>query len=650
MAHDRSGPRGRQPTLEAFEIGKGKSMSQDTSAKAAKRRAKIEEGSVPLVESVEGDSVQDRVASRKWTAKQIAVVLFCLLAIYSPAMMLYKVHANSVDVPFWDEWDYVKMFREVSEGEIPLTQFLLSTAGEHKVAGQVLLSIAGWQITGMREPLIMTFNWLLGVGFCLLAALITRRAFPGGIQAWVALATASFLLFNPAAYQPWLWAIPTVYLLIPLLFFSGVAVIQSKWSLSRRIAVCGAVAFIGSFTLGSGVLLWGLFPAVWLLYATRSDIFSVRTGLALYLALLVLTGLVFISAGMHTTAPAAPGTGISDLAAFFFTYTGNFVALSAEAAPVSQAQFVGLALVVFFAVISWLATRVYRNRPEFKGVAVWILLGFYSIVAGLLITWARIGFGVKYPLEASRYIVASCFLPLACLVLATILLVYYVQHLSSNAMAYSAVLACTAILVATIFSIRLLQTQRAYDMMTHSYFHQLRGKVAVAAANYIHLPTYSGIFPKNDFPQFLRSVRFLNARKWLHPTIWDETFLKEAASKPPNASYGNIDKADRTAGKTTLAGWAYLVDRAERPHAIFALAVKAGSTPHLVGVVFPSTLRQDIYERFHNFEALSTGWSMDVPEWELNDPLARIVCFAYDANSGSVYRVSGEVSGNHLQP
>ena len=245
-------------------------MSQDTSAKAAKRRAKIDEGAVPLVESVEGDSVQDRVASRKWTAKQIAVVLLCLLAIYSPAMMLYKVHANSVDVPFWDEWDYVKMFREVSEGEISLTQFLLSTAGEHKVAGQVLLSIAGWYTTGMHGPITMTFNWLLGVVFCVLAALITRGFSSGSLAHWVALAATSFLLFNPAAYQLWLWALPTVYLLIPLLFFIGVAIIQSKWPLSTRMAVCGALAFAGSFMLGSGVLLWVLFPAVWLLYERRA--------------------------------------------------------------------------------------------------------------------------------------------------------------------------------------------------------------------------------------------------------------------------------------------------------------------------------------------------------------------------------------------
>jgi len=585
-----------------------------------------------------------------WELKTVFILFICLLSIYSPALMLYKIHANGVNVPFWDEWDYVNMFRAFSEGDITLGQLLLSNVGEHKVVGQVVFSIVGWQLTGMQIPILLTFNWLLGISFCVLAALITRRAFPQGIQPLVTFAAASFLLFNPVAYQPWLWSIAPVYLLIPLMFFIGVVTIQSSIPLSARIAICGILAFAGSFTLGSGLLLWVLFPAVLLFHTTKTAVLSSRWGSAVFLVLALLTGSIFFSATQHfhTAVPKA-SAGIKDLASFFLAYTGNLVALSSETVPMFHAQFMGLVLILFFTAVSSLAVLVYRNRPEFRVVFVWILLGLYGIIAGMLIAWARIGFGVRYPLEASRYVVASSFLPLACMVLATTLLAYYFSRVTLHVAPFSWLVAFTAIIVAAIVWVRFLQTPRAFDMMTHSYFHQLRGKVAVSSVNYAAFPTYQGIFPRDNFQEFARSVRFLNARGWLHPTIWDDAFLKRVASKPPDVSYGYVDRADMANGKATVTGWAYLTNRQERPHAIIALAIKTGVAPRFVGLAVPSGLRHDVYKKYGNGEALSTGWSIEIPEAELKDPLEKVIFSVYDAANGDAFRFPGELSGSHLR-
>ena len=239
----------------------------------------------------------------------------------------------------------------------------------------------------------------------------------------------------------------------------------------------------------------------------------------------------------------------------------------------------------------------------------------------------------------------AVFLRAACVVLATMLLIHYVRELPTQAHSYSVVLACTAVLVATIVSARGLQTPRTDGLMTHSYFHQLRGKVAVAAVNYIPLPTYRGIFPKDDFAAFARAARFLNARKWLHPAIWDQTFLTQATARRADSSYGLVEKATPSGDKVTLSGWAYLAEQQERPHAIIALSLRSGSAPRLLGITFPAGLRQDVFDRFRNFEALSTGWSLEVPASEAVDPLSRIVCFAYDANIGMAYQFPGTTSG-----
>lgn len=604
-----------------------------------------------LVNEDGNTSVLAHSTARIWGVKKLLILLICLLSIYSPAVILYEIHTNSVNVPFWDEWDYVSTFRAFSEGDITLSQLLLSNVGEHKVVGQIVFSIVGWHLTEMRTPITLTLNWLLGISFCALSALITRRAFPQGIQPWIALAAASFLLFNPAAYQPWLWSIAPVYLLIPLIFFAGVATIQSDIPLSARIALCGLFAFAGSFTLGSGLLLWVLFPAVLLFHTTKSTVLSSRWGLGIFLALAVLTGGIFLIAtqNFQTTVPKA-SIGIKDFVSFFLAYTGNLVALSSETVPMFHAQFMGLVLVTFFVVVSSLAVLVYRTRPELGVVFAWILLGLYGVIAGMLIAWARIGFGVRYPLEASRYVVASSFLPLACVVLATVLLCYYLPRATSYVTPYSWLVAFTAIIVAAIVWVRFLQTPRAHDMMAHSYFHQLRGKVAVASVNYAVFPTYQGIFPRDNFQEFARSVRFLNKRKWLHPAIWDGAFFEQVASRTPSISYGHADKADILDGKVTITGWAYLADRRERPHAIIALAIKTGAAPRFVGLAVPSGLRHDIYKKYGNGEALSTGWSIEIPEAELKDPLERVIFSVYDAVNGDAFRFPGELSGHQLRP
>jgi hypothetical protein len=126
--------------------------------------------------------------------------------------------------------------------------------------------------------------------------------------------------------------------------------------------------------------------------------------------------------------------------------------------------------------------------------------------------------------------------------------------------------------------------------------------------------------------------------------------MKTAVETGPSPSYGRIEKANMAAGKVVLSGWAYLADRQERPHAVFALSVKPGASPRLIAVAFPEGLRQDIFERFHNFEALSTAWSTEVPEAELVDPLSSIICFAYNANTGAAHRLAGELSAKQLRP
>ena len=561
--------------------------------------------------------------------------------------MLQDILQYSVNTFFWDQWGFLQVFYDYDEGRKSIGDMLAYGFAGHRMSALLLSSFALWKLTSMNHLLLAILNWVLAITCAVLALQNTRiPGRPLRLASYAALAASCFYLFNPAGYQVWLWSLLPGHLLIPLFLLFGIRCTQSGWSLQVRIVTCAVVALIGSFTLGSGLLLWGLFAVVLLANSSIAELCKERMALGIYAGLGAVTALAYDLGAAFSHNPG-PSAGLNAFAGFFLAYTGNLVALSVADAPIRLAQYAGSALLVFFSITAFIALRIYRKTPAFGVVVGWICVGLFSIFSGMLATLGRHSFGLEYAFT-SRYVVSSALLPVACVALSVVTLEKFWDEPRAQSYGYSLLLSLLTILLFTSAVFRGLQTQRAEELMRHSYFWQVGGKVALASVNVMEMPQFQNIFPHTGHAEFKALANFANQRGWLHPALWDSRYIDAlgSAKRTGLLEYGQLERSAAIGGKLQVSGWAWLVDRQERPHAIIVVGTKTGSAAQILSIVFPGVHRPDIQERIGKPQALVTGWSAELPLAQIAGQGYRLRCFAYDAISGQAHLLGGERSAD----
>jgi hypothetical protein len=575
--------------------------------------------------------------------KNIALPLLAAgISVFCAGWVLIHIRRYGVSIPFWDEWDYVRTMRALSNGELSWPRLLVLRSGEHQIFSMFAYSAAAWHLTHLHLKTVMVWNWCIAASFCVLAALITWRGSAGDKAiAWFTLGASSFLVFNPGGYQVMLWGLPPVYSLLSLSFLIGVCLAQSTLPAGVKIIGAGLVCLFASFVLGNGLLFWIALPAILLLHddfrylrKSRGSVFVF--GLLLGLA---IAGYVVGFATHSGSTPGGSGWNVIGIGLFFLALTGNFVSLSTIPQPVHLAQAAGALILLLFAVAAPAALRG-RTVGQRRIALVWALFGLFWLLSGLLAASARQTFGTAYALDASRYVTESSFFLLATLVLAVLALRDSPVKLSSFLVPAVAILLLAAIVC------RYPQTGTANAAMENSYYSQLLGKTAADGAGLLELPAFRNIFPGTSFAEFESDVRFLNSQGWLRPAMWDERFLRHLNDATSNSFCGRADSVTRTSKSVNLQGWGYLPNRSQRAHAVIIAGFEAGQIPKILGVASVGGERPDVAAALRLSDALSTGWTIDLPLAAFDTHRYVLQSFAYDAETGETC----EMPGGHLPP
>lgn len=580
---------------------------------------------------------------RRAHAQHFAVVALAVvvLAACSLAILLNTIRYG-VNVPFWDEWSWVAELRDFHHGTKSWLDLLTASSGEHLVATQILYVALAWHITAMNLRTVMMLNWSVALGFCILSAWLTARELGyRSIIPWVVLGASGFLVFNPAAYQLWLWAFPPVYVIPYFLLVIGVLVIQSRLGHGTKLLAAGLLAIAGTFTGGNGLLLWLVLPALFCRYHGVRALKTCRAhGIAFGALLCIVAAAYFVLVSGAYKSPAPPGTcSGAAIAWFFLAYTGNLVSLSLSPHPVFLAQGLGVLLIALFSAALYYEFHLAASLARRRVALIWALVGGLSLFSGVPVAFMRCSFGPSYPLEASRYALASAFFPIAVVVLSAMALEDLTSDGRLRLKPYSLVLSLLSVVAFIALSARYQQTQRAEALVQNTRFSELEGKVAALALTEVSLPAYRQIFPREDHAEFASSVEFLNRKGWLHPPLWGRDFVRSLPAGEDDQRAGYLDKAEFGKTGLELTGWAYLPDRRERAHGVIITASAAGETPKIVGVTFTSQPRPDVYAAVRGPDAFATGWTISIPRDRLPAGAAHVIirCYGYDAETGRAH-------------
>ena len=334
-------------------------------------------------------------------------VIWCIAGLAAAVSTFAYVSSYAVDLPFWDEWEFVHLFEAIDTGDAGLAE-LLAFHNEHRIiiprACAILLAWAT-QYDTVAQSLFTVLHMSVMLLYAYLAVRRSERLRFGLAPVWFVLVAWLLLSWRQAENLLWGFQIgltmPLTFTFIAM-FHLHVAVGRvgdpavggvPKRGRNRHFlgAILGATA--ASFSSAMGLLAW---PAglVLLLPCWREAVSNRGAIVRLALSWLIVGGLVWgvYFIGYRTPVHHASVTSAllepARLLDFFVTLCGAWVAGSGEAAG-DLGEVVGILVLLALT----FATVVLWRRRDLARQGIWIGVGAFALATLAMIAVGRSGNG-----------------------------------------------------------------------------------------------------------------------------------------------------------------------------------------------------------------------------------------------------------------
>jgi len=328
---------------------------------------------------------------------RLAILILALLPLFILMIDVAKYH---VDVPFWDQWNFVPLLGKSYEQRVSF-QDLWGQHNEHRLFFPRLIML------GLAHASRYNIVWELVVIILLAAAIFVLlwRQFSRTIKAlgysgfpW-AVPVSSLLVFTLGQAENWLWGWQIQIFLNVLAATAGFVLLDSptfRWGKFW----CGlGFGILATYSFANGLIFWPLgFLALILIPSGGRR----RKTLALtaWAAAAATVAISYLYRFRYESPSGKPWTHFlnhpGDYLQYLLKYLGRPIVNYEEYAM--AIGFVGLLL---FGTFSFLLFR--KKHGETQAIRPFFLLGLYSLGCGLLTGVGRIGFGSAQAMSG-RYV------------------------------------------------------------------------------------------------------------------------------------------------------------------------------------------------------------------------------------------------------
>lgn len=332
-------------------------------------------------------------------------VLLPLAGACIPVLLIAAMVARyGVNVPFWDQWELVRLLDKAATGQLTFRDFW-EQHNEHRIVFPrvVMLALASVTRWDIRYELAANIVVALGV-LGMLALLIERTVRPvaPGLTSWLILA-ASLSTFSLTQWENWLWGWQLQ------IFMNALAAVVSVWALARwgprwpGLALAIFAATAGTLSFATGLILLALVP-LGLIIAPQFDQGTGRLKRLAFAGAGVVGVVTLYLNGFHLNpvhpTPLFLFSHPLSYAHYILIYLGSGLGAWSKTVSASWGA-MGIVTFVWCGAWLWTRSRAYRHI-----LLPWILLGLYGILSGFMTGIGRAGFGEGQGM-ASRYITIS---------------------------------------------------------------------------------------------------------------------------------------------------------------------------------------------------------------------------------------------------
>lgn len=319
-----------------------------------------------------------------------------------PLFTLWLIARHGENVPRWDEWVMVPLFKAQDAGQFGLGE-IWQQHNEHRPAVPRTIDFLQAYLTGWDLRAELYRNFAVAVAAFVLVAAALRRSLDRGAFV-VASVIASILLFSTVHWENWLWGWQFEW------FVCNLAVLGALWALTvvvdrsprGGLALAIACGLVATFSLGQGLLVWPVGLAVLLLRGRPWRAWAVAT-VAVPIAYFV---------DWRDPSYLGSKTYFLDHPFGFLEYIALYVGRD-----LGRGDTIGT-LVGAVIVLSFLAAAAYvllrrRDRVLVERAAFWVGVGLYALGAAVITALSRAEVGVVF----SRYAIMAALLAVATMTL-----------------------------------------------------------------------------------------------------------------------------------------------------------------------------------------------------------------------------------------
>lgn len=330
--------------------------------------------------------------------------LWILLSLVPVLFLIILVFLYHVDVPYWDQWDFVPLIEEYHMGNVsPYT--LCRQHNEHRLVFPKFIMLFLADLTHWNISFELAVNIVLAIGIFLLLVFLIKRTskthFPPE-KAWI-FPLVSLLVFSLSQWENWIWGWQIQIFLCILALLGGILMLTLPGLNGIRMASSIIFGVIATFSFANGLLFWPL-GLVFLLFAAEFELKRKKYAFAGLWA--VVSVMIYYSYFFdYVVHPDQP----SYLLVFqrpleYLIYVLKFIGspimhFSPRGAVVTG--LVGIALFIFL-----IRALTKTSRFKIKDFAPYLFIGLFSLGSAFMIGIGRMGIGAEQAMH-SRYVAFS---------------------------------------------------------------------------------------------------------------------------------------------------------------------------------------------------------------------------------------------------
>ena len=179
----------------------------------------------------------------------------CLLALACPPILVaYLIYAYGVNIPYGDQWELVPLLKKYIEGSLSFND-LWAQHNEHRILFPLLMMISLASHSKWNIWWELYSNLSIALFIYLLLYRLLVHTFTAESARWLFSIFLSVLVFSPIQWENWLWGWQLPWFLNVLALLMAIHALTSLGGWFGILVACVS-AVVGTYSLGSGILIW----------------------------------------------------------------------------------------------------------------------------------------------------------------------------------------------------------------------------------------------------------------------------------------------------------------------------------------------------------------------------------------------------------